>query len=83
VVERRDDGPRITYALTSAGRELAPIVDALGHWGIRWVPELGDEDLDPHLLMWDMHRKVNLPAVPDGRTVVRFSFTDVAAAVRN
>ena len=33
--------------------------------------------------MWDMHRKVDLPAVPDGRTVVRFSFTDVPAAVRN
>ena len=46
VVERRDDGPWVTYALTEAGRELEPIVDALGQWGIRWIPELGDGDLD-------------------------------------
>jgi len=35
-------------------------VDALGRWGVRWIPELGDEDLDPHLLLWDMHRNVDL-----------------------
>jgi DNA-binding HxlR family transcriptional regulator len=83
VVERRDDGPRVTYALTEAGRELQPIVEALGRWGVRWVPELGDEDLDPHLLLWDMHRNVDLPAVPEGRTVLRFSFSDVPAPARN
>lgn len=82
VVERRDDGPRVTYALTEAGRELQPIVDALGQWGIRWIPELGDDDLDPHVLLWDMHRNVNLPAVPDGRTVLRFQFSDVRAGAR-
>jgi hypothetical protein len=27
-------------------------------------PELGDEDLDPHLLMWDVHRNIDLDAVP-------------------
>ena len=32
VVERRDDGPRVTYALTEAGEELRPIVEALGAW---------------------------------------------------
>jgi hypothetical protein len=82
VVERRDDGPRVTYALTEAGEELRPIVDALGAWGVRWIPELGEEDLDPHVLLWDMHRNVNLPAVPDGRTVVRFRFSDVRATAR-
>jgi DNA-binding HxlR family transcriptional regulator len=73
VVERRDDGPRVSYELTEAGLELKPIVEALGRWGVRWIPELGDEDLDPHLLLWDMHRSVDLPAVPEGRTVLRFS----------
>jgi DNA-binding HxlR family transcriptional regulator len=82
VVERRDDGPRVTYALTEAGEELRPIVQALGAWGIRWVPELGDEDLDPHVLLWDMHRNVDLPAVPEGRTVVRFSFSDARVSAR-
>jgi hypothetical protein len=46
-------------------------------------PELGDEDLDPHLLMWDVHRNIDLDAVPPGRTVLRFSFRDVPAPGRD
>lgn len=38
---------------------------------------MGEEDLDPHILMWDVQRRIDLPAVPDGRTVVQFSFTDI------
>ena len=64
VVERREDGNRVSYRLTEAGRELEPIVEAVGRWGVRWVPELGDEDLDPHLLMWDIHRNVDTRGGP-------------------
>lgn len=83
VVERYDEGRQVTYTLTPAGKELRPIVEALGRWGLRWVPELGDEDLDPHLLMWDLHRNVDVTAVPSGRTVLHFSFSDVAREERN
>jgi DNA-binding HxlR family transcriptional regulator len=83
VVERREEGRQVSYALTPAGEELRPIVEALGRWGLRWVPELGDEDLDPHLLMWDLHRNVDLSAVPSGRTVLHFGFSDVAQEDRN
>jgi hypothetical protein len=41
------------------------------------MPELGDSDLDPHLLLWDIHRNVDTEAVPPGRTVLEFRFTDV------
>jgi DNA-binding HxlR family transcriptional regulator len=82
VVERHEDGRRITYRLTPAGEELQPIVEALGRWGIRWIPDLGDVDLDPHLLLWDIHRNLDLDAVPPGRTVVRFLFPDQAPAAR-
>jgi hypothetical protein len=54
--------------LTETGRELQPVVQALGVWGIRWISELGDEDLDPKLLLWDMHRNIDHDAVPAGRT---------------
>ena len=47
------------------------------------MPVLGDEDLDPHLLMWDIHRNVDLDAVPPGRTVLRFSFRDVPGVARS
>lgn len=83
VIERYQDGSRVSYALTPAGRELHTVVEAIGRWGIRWIPELGDEDLDPHLLMWDIHRNIDLEAVPDGRSVLRFSFRDVPGAARD
>ena len=56
VVEREEIDGRTTYSLTECGKELADVVDALGTWGVRWIGELGEEDLDPHLLMWDMRR---------------------------
>ena len=82
VVERWQEGNRVSYRLTEAGRELEPIVEAVGRWGVRWIPELGDEDLDPHLLLWDMHRHVDTEAVPDGRTVIAFVFPELEPARR-
>jgi len=83
VVDRYTDGNRVTYRLTPAGEELRPVVEAIGGWGMRWVPEIGDEDLDPHLLLWDMHRRVDLAALPPGRTTLRFRFRDLPAQLRD
>jgi DNA-binding HxlR family transcriptional regulator len=81
VVVRGDDGH---YRLTEAGQELRPTVEALGQWGIRWISELGDADLDPHLLVWDMHRRIALSQLPTGRTVLHLEFPDVTpASARN
>jgi DNA-binding HxlR family transcriptional regulator len=78
VVERTDIDGRTSYALTPCGQELAGVVHALGEWGVRWVPELGEEDLDPHLLMWDIRRTISVDAWPRARTVVAFRLTGVA-----
>jgi DNA-binding HxlR family transcriptional regulator len=83
VIERYEDGSRISYSLTPAGKELRPIVESIGQWGIRWMPDLGDEDLDPHLLMWDIQRNVDLGVVSPGKTVLQFIFRDVPAAARD
>lgn len=83
IVNRQADGNQVRYVLTEAGQELRPVVEALGAWGVRWMGELGDEDLDPKLLLWDMHRNINQDAVPAGRTVVQFRFIDVPAKTRN
>jgi hypothetical protein len=73
----------VAYVLTEAGRELRPVVEAIGMWGTRWIGELGDEDLDPQLLLWDMHRNVDHDHTPDGRTVVQFQFPDLPARTRD
>jgi DNA-binding HxlR family transcriptional regulator len=83
VVERRGSGSDVRYVLTESGRELRPIVEALGVWGTRWIGELGDADVDPKLLLWDMHRRVNHDAVPPGQTVVALHFPDMPPKLRN
>lgn len=83
IVERRDEGREVVYGPTAAGMELAPVVDKLGAWGMRWIGKLGEEDLDPKLLMWDLHRHVDPALVPPGRTVVSFRFNDVPAKIRD
>jgi SCP-2 sterol transfer family len=45
----------------------------------RWC----DRDLDPHLLLWDMHRNLDTGAMPPGRTVLKFSFPDRPATSRH
>ncbi|MER5917194.1 helix-turn-helix domain-containing protein [Streptomyces sp. NPDC001982] len=82
IVERHPKDHQVRYVLTPAGQELRPVVEALSIWGIRWIGALGDEDLDPKLLLRDMHRRIDHDAVPKGRTVVRFMFSDVATPNR-
>jgi DNA-binding HxlR family transcriptional regulator len=82
LVERFETGNRVSYVPTEAGRELQPIVDALGAWGTRWIPQLGEDDLDPHLLMWDIHRNLDHTTMPDTRTVLRFVFPELPSDVR-
>ena len=82
IVERRAGAGGVRYVLTPAGEELRPVVVALGTWGTRWIGELGDADLDPKLLLWDMHRNIDHTAVPPGRTVVQFSFPDAPPKAR-
>jgi DNA-binding HxlR family transcriptional regulator len=82
VVARVGTGNDRRYALTQAGRELRPVVEAVGTWGIRWIGNLGDQDLDPKLLLWDMRRNIDHGVVPTGRTVVEFRFPDAPPRTR-
>jgi DNA-binding HxlR family transcriptional regulator len=81
VISRSGSGRRTSYHLTRSGRELEPVVTALHSWGTRWIGELGQEDLDPHLLFWDVRRTVPLGEWPRRRTVVEFRLTDVEPRV--
>jgi DNA-binding HxlR family transcriptional regulator len=79
----RPHGRGREYQLTAAGEELRPLIDCLGEWGQRWArAQVSRGDLDAGLLMWDIHRRVNLEALPPGRVVVRFEFRGVPATMR-
>ena len=78
VVDRAEIDGRTTYSLTQCGQELAAVVEALGAWGVRWIGELGEQDLDPHLLMWDIQRHIPMERWPRARTTVAFHLAGVA-----
>jgi len=64
------------YELTDAGRDLWPVLSALGVWGERWV-EIRDEHTNPRFLLWTW-ATVYLAHenLPDDRVVVRFELDD-------
>lgn len=77
IIEQRpvDGGHGHEYCLTSAGRELGSVIEALGTWGYRWAAkDLADKDLDPDFLMWSLRRLVRTDALPDERVVLMFRF---------
>jgi len=80
VVNRHESNGQVRYTLTEAGLELKPILLAMGTWGHRWArSKLGEENLDPSLLMWDIHRTMNAGYFGKTRTVLMFEFSDYAA----
>jgi DNA-binding HxlR family transcriptional regulator len=83
VLRRRLRGSSVHYELTTAGRELAEVVRALGTWAQRWFRSsfTGDE-LDAGVLMWDIRCTVDARVLPPVRNVVQFVFTDQPASSR-
>ena len=72
---QRDGERRHLYRLTAAGRDLRPVVEALGRWGYDWASkDLEDDRLDPDFLMWTLRRLIRVDSLPDERIVILFRF---------
>jgi DNA-binding HxlR family transcriptional regulator len=66
------------YFLTPAGKQLSPIIEHLAIWGMRWARgQLTEEELDVEFLMWEVQRRLNTGALPDGETVLCFIFDEL------
>ena len=79
-----DEPDVFEYRLTEAGKDLRPIIEAVGVWGQRWVTtEATLKNLDPNLLMWDIRRNINPSPMPRRRTTIQFIFGDLQKAQRN
>lgn len=82
IIERRRSPPARTwtYHLTPAGREFAPIVEALGTWGQRWSRrELAEHEVNLTLLMWALELAVKPGEFGSRRCVVKLTFRDLPA----
>ena len=83
VLRRARGSDGVHYHLSSAGRELGPVVTQLGTWAQRWYRSTFDgAELDAGVLMWDMRCTVDAGALPAARNVVQFEFTDQPASSR-
>jgi DNA-binding HxlR family transcriptional regulator len=87
IVERRpikSEKGLFEYHLTPSGKDLRPVVEAVGFWGQRWVEtEQSLENLDVSLLMWDMRRNLNTAPLPERRTVIQFLYRGLPASKRS
>lgn len=81
IIKKSIAGEKATeYRLTKCGRELAPLVNYMSKWGLRWARRrMNQEDLDVGTFMWDFHRSLNTSELPDGETVFSVSFTGLNA----
>ena len=71
------------YRLTKAGEEFRAVIDRLGEWGQRWIHgRVSTENLDAQLLMWDIHRRIDLDRLPTERVVARFDFRGTPTGYR-
>jgi DNA-binding HxlR family transcriptional regulator len=69
------------YRLTPAGQGVQPIIMQLGEWGREWIyPEVMKRDLDPGLLMRDIHQRMHTDMLPQQRTVVEFQLRGLPRA---
>lgn len=72
------------YHMTEAGKDLRPVVEAMGFWGQKWIEtRLSLRNLDPSLLMWDMRRNLNPTPLPAGRTVIQFLYRELPVSKRS
>jgi len=79
VIKKAQHGRRgYEYFLTPAGRQLSPIIEHLAVWGMRWARgQLTDSELDIEFLMWEIQRRLDTGALPDGETVLCFIFEEL------
>ncbi len=78
IVRKKIPGQRgYEYFLSESGKELAPIIQQIGEWGMRWTrSQLPDSELDIELLMLYLERSINPEHLPGDSTILSFNFTD-------
>ena len=78
VRKRPPAGKSHEYHLTACGRELEPLIEYLAVWGMRWARgQMSETELDVEFLMWDLQRRLQIDQLPDGETVLCFTFEDL------
>ncbi len=80
LVKRKIPGQKGSeYFPSESCRELLPVMEQVGKWGMRWArDQLQEDDFDLELLMTYLQRSVQPDKLIGQKTVIRFYFTDVS-----
>jgi DNA-binding HxlR family transcriptional regulator len=71
-IRPKPDGHGSLYEPTPSGRDLRPVLLALGGWAERWT-EVTTEHADPDVVLWSWCQEfLRRDLLPDRRVVVRF-----------
>lgn len=81
VIKKKKPGRQgYEYRLSASGKELAPLVETLAIWGMRWARgQMTDAELDVEFLMWDLQRRLQTEHLPGGETVICFIFAELGS----
>lgn len=77
----KPSGPGHVYALTQAGEEFRPIIEALSLWGQRHTRNiLRPEEFEPAFLLQSVRGQIPRSSYPAQRFVICFEFTGIPGA---
>jgi len=76
--KRAERGNRYEYFLTPSGKALAPVLTAMGKWGMRHAREgMTDKANTASGLVRDFAGGLNVDELPSGNTSIQLNLTDV------
>jgi DNA-binding HxlR family transcriptional regulator len=82
VASQTDPGV-LEYQLTRSGRDLKPVIEAMGVWGQRWVKASEQlRNLDPTFFMWGMRQLLNPASLPPRRCTIQFLYPEQTQDMR-
>lgn len=87
VIERKpaSSGRGFEYALTEAGQELFPTLDAMGTWAQKWLRReiVKDKNHDPDVFFWELRQSLlGIVESMTGRKTLEFQLHGAPAARR-
>jgi DNA-binding HxlR family transcriptional regulator len=67
----------LEYQLTRSGKDMKPIIEALGIWGQRWIKSSEQlRNLDVSFFMWSLRQLLNPSALPPRRCTIQFLYPE-------
>jgi DNA-binding HxlR family transcriptional regulator len=82
-IQPKPDGHGSNYELTAAGRDLQPVLGALGGWAEKWT-DLTHEHSQPDYVLWAWCRAyLRRDLLPESRVLVRFNFPHAGRRVNH